>query len=164
MEVDDPIETPARVEELNGQLAAWSAVYDGLRGNADFDMLADFLWVHAIDGIYRQMPRDTRMAIEVTAAAGERLQQSTTQNIERVQDGSKTRFFLNVDSPVTAVGDPKNAGRVEITRMGGPSNFRFGLIKHTEDGIASRIGGILTPGDIVSFQIKPNPSSFAVGK
>lgn len=106
------------------------------------------------------MPRDAQLAIEVTADAGERLQKLYPQNTERVEDGQQIKFFLNVDPPLAPMGDPKNAGRVEIAHMGGPTNFRFGLNSYSGEGAASTRGNALTQREIVGFQIRPKPSPF----
>ena len=58
------------------------------------------------------MPTDMQLAIEVTADAGERLQEKYPKNVQRVEEGEQIKFFLNCDPPLAPVDDPKNAGRV----------------------------------------------------
>ena len=54
MNVAEIAETEARVEQLNNDLIGLSDIYNGLRGNTDFERRADFLWQHVIERIYKQ--------------------------------------------------------------------------------------------------------------
>ncbi len=155
MEAGKDAEKQARVEALNHDLAGWSIIWNNLRGNADFELCTNFLWRHVFEEIYKQeMPRDTKLAIEVTADAGKRLQKLYPQNTESVDDGQQIKYFLNVDHPQLApVDDPKNARRVEISLMGGPIDFKFGLTSYFK-GNAFTEGHVLDQGEIVGFQIK----------
>lgn len=83
---------------------------------------------------------------------------------DKIEDGSQINFFLNVDPPRASVGDPKNAGRVEIVHMGGPTNSRFGLNSYSKEGAVSTRGSALIQREIVGFQVRSKLSPFATPK
>ena len=69
MEESADIEYPSPedlADSLNKELTEWSHVYNALRGDPDFDLLTGFIWERAIDRIYRKLPQDFKLGLEVT--------------------------------------------------------------------------------------------------